>query len=144
MDEDAGKLVSDAHKHAIINEVKTNKDLQEKFIGQARRTVENELDAINQESILKRHKVTYDVNREVCRVYGVDEHVPLWQVWLMKIGAGFWFLIYWVFATFTIAPINIFFKGIKTFIKNNFIVLLFAIICYLIIVVGIPLIISLL
>lgn len=137
--EDAGRIVSDIHKHVVLNEVKTNKSLQDKFIGQARRTVEHELDTLNQESILKRQRVTYDVNREACRLYGIEHMPPLWQVWLMKIGAGFWFLIYWVFATLTIAPINIFFKGIKTFIRNNILVLLLAILCYLIIVVGIPL-----
>ena len=60
----------------------------------------------------------------------------------MKIGAGAWFIIYWLFSTLTIAPINIFFKGIKAFIKNNFIVFVFAVMCYLIIVVGIPLLIK--
>lgn len=136
------KLISDIHKNAIISEVNNNKDIQKEFIEQAKKTVGNELYSINQENILKKQKATYDVNKEACRVYGIDEHVPSWQIHLMKIGSGCWFIIYWVFATLTIAPINIFFKGIKAFINNNYIVFLFAVICYLVIVIGIPLLIK--
>lgn len=136
------KLIEDIHKSAIISEVNKNKDIQNKFIEQARKTVGNELYSINQENISKKQKTTYDANKEACMVYGIDEHVPSWQIQLMKIGSSFWFIIYWLFATITIAPINIFFKGIKSFIKNNFIVFIFAVICYLIIVVGIPLLIK--
>ena len=136
------RLIEDIHKSAIISEVNNNKDIQNKFIEQARKTVGNELYSINQENISKKQKTTYDANKEACRVYGIDEHVPSWQIQLMKIGSSFWFIIYWIFATITIAPINIFFKGIKAFIKNNFIVFIFALICYLLIVVGIPLLIK--
>ena len=136
------KLINDIHKNAIISEVNNNKDIQKEFIEQARKTVGNELYSINQENILKKQKVSYDVNKEACRVYGIDEQVPSWQIQLMKLGSGCWFIIYWLFATLTIAPINIFFKGIKAFIKNNYIVFIFALICYLVIVVGIPLLIK--
>lgn len=138
------KLIGDLHKSAILSEVRNNKTIQDKFIEQAKKTVGNELDSINQENIFRRQKTTYDANKEACRIYGVDDHVPLWQVRIMKVGASFWFIIYWLFASFTIAPVNIFFKGINTFIKNNIIVFLFAILCYLIIIIGIPIFISLL
>ena len=136
------KLIDEIHKSAIINEVKNNKDIQNQFIGQARKTVGNELYSINQENILKKQKTSYDANKEACRIYGIDEHVPSWQILLMKVGFSVWFIIYWVFASVTIAPINMFFKGIKSFIKNNYIVFIFSVICYLIIVVGLPLLIK--
>jgi len=137
------KLVNEIHRSAIISEVNNNKDIQEKFIEQARKSVGNELYSINQENITRKQKTTYNANQEACRLYGIDEYVPLWQVSLMKLGASIWFIIYFLFATVTIAPINMFFKGIKSFIKNNFLVFLIAILCYLLIVVGIPLLIRL-
>lgn len=137
------ELIQNIHKSAIINEVNVNKKIQDKFIEQAQRTVDNELNTIEQENITRRQKTSYDANKEACKMYGVDEHVPLWQINLMKFGSSIWFIVYWLFATFTILPINIFFKGIKTFIKNSYIVFLFALLCYLLIVVGIPLLLSL-
>lgn len=133
------KMIEEIHKTAIISEVNENQAIKSKFIEQAQRTVDNELESINQENITRRQKTTYDANKEACRNYGIDESVPLWQIKFMKIGSGIWFIIYWVFATLTIAPINIFFKGIKSFIKTSWVVFIFALICYLIIVVGIPL-----
>ena len=131
-------LIQSIHKTAIISEVNDNKEIQSKFLEQARKTVDNELNSLDQENKTRRQKATYDANKEACKLYGIDEHVPLWQIKLMKIGSGFWFIIYWIFATITITPINVFFKGIKTFIKNSYIVFIFALLCYLIIMIGIP------
>lgn len=105
--------------------------------------MDNELYSIHQENISRRQKTTYDANKEACNLYGIDDRVPLWQIKLMRFGASIWFLIYWIFASLTIAPINLFVRGIRSFIKNSFVVFLIAILCYLIIVIGIPLIISL-
>lgn len=136
------KMIEEIHKSAIISEVNTNEAIKNKFVSQAQRTVDNELESINQENISRRQKTTYDANKEACKNYGIDDSVPLWQIRLMKFGSGVWFVIYWIFATLTIAPINIFFKGIKAFIKTSWIVFIFALICYLIIVAGIPLLIK--
>jgi hypothetical protein len=138
------KLIGDLHRSAILSEVQNNKNIQNKFIEQARKTVGNELYSINQENITKKQSSTYSANKEACKNYGIDDHVPVWQIRLMRAGSEFWFLVYWIFSSLTIVPINIFFKGIKAFINNNFIVFIFALISYLIIVIGIPLIIHLL
>lgn len=139
---DASELIGDIHKAAIVSEIQTNEVIKGKFVQQAQKTVDNELESINQENIERRQKTTYDANREACRNYGVDEAVPLWQIKLMRFGSGVWFVIYFIFASLTIAPINVFFKGIKSFIKTSWVVFIFALLCYLIIVVGIPILIK--
>lgn len=136
-------LIGDIHRFSIVNEVKTNDQIKSKFIKQAQKTVNNELYSINQENTTRKQMVTYDANHEACKIYGINNHVPLWQIRLMKIGASFWFVIYFIFATLTIAPINVFFSGIKHFIKNSVIVFVFALICYLLIVALIPILIRL-
>lgn len=78
-------------------------------------------------------------NSEACKNYGIDKAVPLWQIKIMKIGSAFWFMIYFIVATFTVAPIMVFFKGIKSFIKQTWLAVIFAIITYLIFAVVIPL-----
>ena len=136
-------LIGDIHRSAILSEVKNNEQLQDKFVKQAQKSIDNELYSINQENTTRKQMVTYDANHEACKMYGISNHVPLWQIRLMRIGSSFWFIIYFIFATLTIAPINVFFSGIKHFIKNNVIVFVFAVICYLLIVALIPILISL-
>jgi hypothetical protein len=139
---EAQEIVGEIHKAAIVETVKSSEEVQKKVVDQAKKSIENELEALEYENTTRKQRTAYDANKEACRNYGIDDSVPTWQVRLMKVGSGFWFVIYFLFASITIAPINIFFKGINAFIKNNYIVFIFAVIAYLLIVVGIPLIIS--
>lgn len=135
-------IVSQLHNAAVIKTVKENKNIKKKFVGQAKRSVHAELGTIDQEIKKRQQTATYNANEEACKNYGIDKDVPLWQITMMKIGSGFWFVIYWLFATFTIAPLNIFFKGISSFIKNSYFVFVLALICYLAIIIGIPILIK--
>jgi hypothetical protein len=139
---EAQEIVGEIHKAAIVETVKSSEQVQKKVVEQAQKTIDNELESLEYENKTRKQKVAYDANKEACRNYGIDDSVPTWQVQLMKVGSGFWFVIYFLFATITIAPVNIFFKGINAFIKNNYIVFVFAILAYLIIVVGIPVLIT--
>ncbi|MDR4968962.1 MAG: hypothetical protein RG740_05040 [Acholeplasmataceae bacterium] len=141
-DSETRSIIEDLHKAAILSEVQNNEEITTKFYEQARKTVDNELDSIHQENVSRRQKTTYDANKEACKNYGIDDTVPTWQVKMMRAGSAVWFVIYFIFATLTIAPLMVFFRGINTFIKNTYIVLLVAFLCYLLIVVGIPLIIN--
>ena len=135
-------IVAELHDAAVVATVKNDVEVQKKFSDQAKKSVNTELNTIDQEIKTRQQSATYNANEEACKNYGIDKHVPLWQITLMKIGSGFWFVVYWIFASFTIAPLNVFFKGIKTFIKNSYVVFIFALIAYLAIVIGIPLLIN--
>lgn len=131
-------IVGQIHDAAVVEVVKSDEQIQKKFTDQAKKSINTELDTIDQEIKKRQQTATYNANEEACKNYGIDKHVPLWQIRLMKIGSGFWFIIYWLFASVTIAPLNVFFKGISAFIKNSYVVFIFALICYLAIVIGIP------
>ena len=133
------EIISDLHKAAILNQVKNDEDTNAKFIQQAKKTVDNELNTINEENKNKRQQATYNSNKEACRCYGIADAVPLWQVNLMKVGHSIWFVLYWIFATVTICPINVFMTGINAFIKKSWVSLIIALLIYLIFAVGIPL-----
>lgn len=141
-DNESADLIREIHKEAIVQAVKSDDKFKDKFVQQAEKSIDNELESLNQENVKRRQKTTYDANEEACKNYGIDSDVPLWEIRFMKIGSGFWFIIYWIFASLTIAPVNIFFKGIKSFIKTGWLVLVFALIAYLLIVVGIPILIT--
>lgn len=135
-------MIKEIHDAAVMAQVQHDEETKNKFMEQAKNSVDNALETINQENIDRRQKTTYDANKEACNNYGVEQSVPLWQIKLMKIGSGVWFVIYWIFATLTICPINVFFKGIRSFVKTTWVVIVFAVLCYLIIVVGIPILIT--
>lgn len=138
----AREIVGQIHDAAVIETVKSNEEIQTKFKQQAEKSIRTELDTIDQELKARSQVATYNANDEACKNYGIDKSVPIWQIRLMRLGSGFWFIIYWIFASLTIAPLNVFFKGIKSFIKTSWLVFVFALICYLIIVIGIPLLIK--
>ena len=133
------QIVRAMHSEAIIETVKNNENLQEKFVKNAERTVENELLSIEQENKSRLQETTYNANEDACSNYGISNHVPVWQINMMKVGSYFWFVIYWIFASLTIVPLNVFMKGFKYFIKNNIIVFIFSFIAYILIAIGIPL-----
>lgn len=139
MKNDAQEIVGEIHKAAIVETVRGSEEVQKKVVEHAKRSIDNELEALDYENATRKQKVAYDANAEACRNYGIDNSVPTWQINLMKAGSGFWFVVYFIFASITIAPINVFFKGINAFIKNNIIVFIFAVIAYLLIVTGITL-----
>ena len=136
------ELVNQIHDAAVLSAVKNDEVIQKKFTDQATKSIHTELGTIDKEIKTRNQIATYDANVEACKNYGIDKHVPTWQITLMKFGSGFWFIIYWLFASLTIAPLSIFFKGISAFVKTSWIVFVLAFIAYLIIVIGIPLLIN--
>lgn len=136
------QIIKDLHNAAIVHQVREDEETKERFLEQAKKSVENELESLNQENITHLQKTTYDANADACKNYGVEESVPIWEIRLMRAGSAFWFVIYWVFASVTICPISVFTKGIRAFIKSTWLAVVVAVLAYLIIAVGIPVIIA--
>lgn len=135
---DTSEVIEKLQQEALLHAVKTDKATQEKLLDNAKKSAENEFYAMEQKTIAKKQEATYNANEEACRNYGIDKAVALWQIKLMKIGSAIWFILYFIIATFTIAPIMVFFKGIKSFIKQTWLAVIFALLLYLILSVVIP------
>ena len=136
------EIIDEIHQQAIIEQVKNDEGVQEQVLEHAKKSIQNEMDSMTQEEIKRKQETTYNANEEACKNYGIDKSVPLWQIRLMKVGSAVWFCVYWVFATIVICPISVFAKGLKSFFKQTWIVILLAIIIYLLIAVGIPMLIT--
>ena len=136
---DTSEVIEKLQQEALLHAVKTDKATQEKLLDNAKKSAENEFYAMEQKTIAKKQEATYNANEEACRNYGIDKAVALWQIKLMKIGSAIWFILYFIIATFTIAPIMVFFKGIKSFIKQTWLAVIFALLLYLVLSVVIPL-----
>lgn len=137
------EMIEKMHQAAILKQVQTDEETNKKFMDQAKKTVENQLDTIDKENVAHRQQATYSANREACRCYGIEEAVPLWQIRMMRFGHSIWFIIYWLFATVTICPINVFVTGINAFIKRTWLSIIIAILIYLIFAVALPILLNL-
>ncbi len=136
------EIIDQVHQQAIIENVKNDANVQKAVLEQAKVSIENELESLNQEGITRKQQTTYDANKEACECFGIEQGVQVWKIKSMRILHDFWFIIYLVFAFFTICPVNVFCKGLKRFIKANWLVVVSGILIYLVLVVGIPFIIT--
>lgn len=138
-EQDHKKLLTKLQSQAMATVVQSDEETKKELLDTAKESVKNEFQAMKQTSIASKQKATYDANSEACRNYGIDKAVPLWQIKMMRVGSAFWFVLYFIIATFTVAPIMVFFKGIKSFIKQTWLAIIFAILIYLIFAVVLPL-----
>ena len=134
------ELVEKVHEFGMRQSIENDDSIRRGILKQAKKSIENEIDIIKTNSGKKLEETQYNANKVACRNYGLDESVPLWQQKMMRLGSAFWFIIYWLFASITIAPVSVFFNGIKVFVKVNWLVILLALFSYLM-MIAIPIII---
>ena len=111
-----------------------DEDFQTKVKDQARQALGTEINT--QQNILDREEQEsfYDANKEACDAFGIDKGVPTWQIKMMRVGHAVWFIVYYVVAFLTVAPITIFTKMFSHFIKRNWIALIIAVVIWALII----------
>ncbi|MDA3779720.1 MAG: hypothetical protein PF487_05775 [Bacteroidales bacterium] len=136
-------IVKELHDQGLIQFVEGNEEVQEKVMLQVAKSIDTELSKINSKGTKEAQNEAYDANSESCKNYGVDTAVEQWKIKMMRIGSGIWFVIYFIIASVSITPVSVFTRGLNTFIKRMWISMIFAILVWLLITVGIPLLIKL-
>ena len=131
----ASDVVKALQNKEVMTVVTTDEEIKTKVREEAKNIIHTELDTETQKRNVENSQAHLERNKYACSVYGVEENCPIWQQKLMKIGAGFWFCIYWVLASLTIAPIVIFAGKLATILRKNWIGWLLAVLFYVIIVV---------
>jgi len=135
------ELVEQVHEFGMKETIINNDKMKREILKQSQKSIENEIDIIKTNSEKKLQDTHYNANKVACKNYGLDESVPLWQQKMMRFGSAFWFVIYWLFASITIAPVSVFFNGIKVFVKVNWLVIVLSLISYLM-MISIPILIQ--
>jgi hypothetical protein len=141
--EAVGEMVTDIFKQGVVHVVANDQGVQEKILGTAKKAVEDKVDAISDQTTKEAQVSAYDANSDACENYGIMKDVPKWKINMMKAGSAFWFIVYFIFASLTVAPITIFVKGLVGVIKQVWLAVVVAIIFYLVVAVGIPYLITL-
>lgn len=136
------EIIDTLKKAAVVNEVQNDDKTKNDIMKHAHKTIANRLEEISAKNSKDAQVAYFEANKDACVCYGIERQVPIWQTRLMKFGHSFWFFIYWVVATLTICPVNVFAKGLKAFFKHSWLAITLAILLYLFIAFGIPFIIS--
>lgn len=139
----AADVVQALQNREIMTVAETDGQIKDKLNANAKDIIQTQTQTIAKDAKLENQHANYKVNKFACKIYGVDESCPIWQQQLMKIGAAFWFIIYWLFASITIVPVHMFMQMVGNIIRNNFCKGLLAVLFYVIILfltVGTPII----
>lgn len=121
-----------------IEEANTNVEVQEKITQNAKKLIDTTMKVVSNESAEELNKSHFKLHKSASQMYGYNEERPRWQQNMMRVGAAFWFIVYFIVATVTVCPLGVFFDVFKNIFKKGWLSMIVAIIVYLVIVVGIP------
>lgn len=139
-----GETINALKNKEVMNLFKTDDEIKNKITESAKQDIQDNIDINNQDNKNKKAKKKFEGNKEACKIYGVEETVPLWQQALMSIGSAFWFVIYFIVATLTIAPISTFTMKLNTIFKKLWVSIALAVVIYVAVVLTLPILMSIL
>ena len=135
-------MVNVLKTQTVANLITTDQEVIDSVTQNSKDEISDALETSNTESKTQKAEAKFNSNKEACKVYGVEKTVPLWQQRLMVFGSSIWFVIYFIVATFTIAPIATFALKLNVIFKHLWVAILVAVLLYLFFAVGLPLIIT--
>lgn len=115
----------------VINLFENDEEVKNKITESAKQHIKDNIDINKQDTKNKKAKKRFEGNKEACKIYGVADTVPLWQQALMTAGSAIWFVIYFIFATLTIAPISTFALKLDTIFKKMWVSIIISVIIYI-------------
>lgn len=104
----------------------------------AKHVIDDSMKVVANESAAKVNKSHFDLHKTANKMYGFKEERPLWQQKMMVVGSAFWFIIYFIVASVTVCPLQVFFDVLINIFKKGWLTMIVAVIMYLAVTVGIP------
>lgn len=140
----AGELVENAFNQAIVHEVVNNENLQSEMLNIAGTVVKNKTHAIKERADQEEKEAYFNNRKGACECFGYDETTTeKWAVGYMNFWHNIFTAIWISIGCFTFAPITFIAKKIKVIFNKAWLAVVLAILIYLFVVVGIPLLTSL-
>lgn len=136
----ATELVESAFNQAIVNRVVENQDVQDELLNSADTVIHNKLNAIKARADQEDKETHFNNKKNACECFGYNETTTeKWAVNVMNFWHNIMTIIWMFIGFFTFAPITFVAKKITVIFKKSWIAVTIAIILYLFITVGIPL-----
>ncbi len=136
----AGQLVESAFNQAIVHRVTTDETVQTELLDSAKKVIENKTNAIRERADQEDKEAFFNNKKGACECFGYNEATTeKWAVKIMSLWHNVMTAIWIFFGFFTFAPITFVAKKITVIFKKSWIAFTVAILIYLFIVLGIPL-----
>lgn len=140
-----GELVEKAFGQAIVKQVRENKELQDEMLNTADTFTRTKMQTIKTDVDTEHKKSIFNNKKDACESYGFNETTtPIWATKAMNVGYSCMLAIWLFIGTFTFMPIIFVMKKINVGLKNTWLAIIFALIIYFIITIGLPLLMPLL
>ena len=134
------ELVETAFNQAVIHRVTTDENVQKELLDSADKVVKNKTNAIKARAEQEDKETHFNNKKGACECFGYNETTTeKWAVNVMNAWHNVMTAIWLFLGFFTFAPITFVAKKITVIFKKSWIAITLAIILYLLIVVGIPL-----
>ena len=118
--------------------IETDESVKGKVEENAKHVIEDSMKVVANESKERLNKSHFDLHKTASKMYGFKEERPLWQQKMMVIGSSIWFVIYFIIASFTVCPLQVFFDVLHNIFKKGWLTMIIAIIMYLAVFGGLP------
>lgn len=136
----AGELVESAFNQAIVHKVTTDETVQTELLDSAKKVIENKTNAIRERADQEDKEAFFNNKKGACECFGYNETTTeKWAVKVMSLWHNAMTAIWIFFGFFTFAPITFVAKKITVIFKKSWIAFTVAILIYLFIVIGVPL-----
>lgn len=136
----ATELIETAFNQAVIHTVSTKQEVQSELLDSAEKVIKNKTNAIKERADQEEKEAHFNNKKGACECFGYNEATTeKWAVNMMNLWHNIATAIWIVIGFFTFAPITFVAKKIVVIFKKSWIAITLAIILYLLIVVGIPL-----
>lgn len=136
----AGDLVESAFNQAVVHTVATNEDVKNELLDSAGKVIKNKTNAIKERADQEEKEAYFNNRKGACECFGYDEATTeKWAVNFMNLWHNIMTAIWILIGCFTFAPVTFVAKKIKVIFKKTWIAVTLAVLIYLMLTVGIPL-----
>lgn len=142
--EESKTLITQVFDQAKMAVIQNDDVIKDEILQNAKKDIKTEVQTLSTQTSIKNKNANYERNKEACKLFGFKDNsnVENWQQRLMVWGYNFWFVIYYVLAFPTIAPITFLFSKIQGCIKQTWLSISLAILVYAMVSIGLPVLIS--
>lgn len=136
----AGELVENAFQQAVVHKVATDTTVQTELLDSAGKVIKNKTSAIRERADQEEKEAYFNNRRGACDCFGYNEATtPKWAVNVMNIWHNIMTALWLFVGFFTFAPVTFVAKKITVIFKKTWLAVTVALVLYLAVTVGIPL-----
>ncbi|MCM1322811.1 MAG: hypothetical protein NC218_01360 [Acetobacter sp.] len=139
--EKANEIVSEVFGQAVVHTIATDDEVKKELLDTAKKVVQDKASTIGDKAELESKAQHFLKHEDACGIFGYDEkttskfHVKVMAAWVFVLNTIYIFTI----GGLIVAPVSFILHKIKVVIKKTWLALILALLVYLLIVVGIPL-----